>query len=263
MDQKYSRLISFLQSLGKITVAFSGGVDSTFLLAAAKEAVDDGVLALTATTPYVPAWELDEARTLTDNLGIRHEIIELSIIPEIRENPSDRCYHCKKAIFGNLKSRAEELGFPVLTDGSNTDDLGDYRPGLRALRELGIVSPMLECGLSKDDIRKFSRDLGLPTWNKPAYACLLTRLPVNHTIDVDELQRIERSEGYLRSLGFAGVRVRLHGDIARIEVFPQDRTKLFDTDLLDRISDRLRNFGFRYVALELSGYRMGSMNPRL
>lgn len=257
-DPPFLALLAHLRRFDRLAVAFSGDVDSSFLLAVAREALNDRVLALTAVTPYVATWEIEEAKTLCQHWQIRHELVEMPIPATIHDNPPDRCYLCKHTLFSRLQAVANEAGFSRLADGTNQDDLQDHRPGLRALRELDIVSPLLDMGLSKAKIRHWSRELGLPTWDKPAYACLLTRLPHNTEIRPELLRRIEAAECYLMTLGFREVRVRCHDDLARIEVNPMERQRLLKEAVA--VVTALQDFGFRYVTLDLQGYRMGSFN---
>jgi len=261
--QKYTRLLSYLQNLEKVVVAFSGGVDSTFLLKAAKEALGDKVKAVTISSPYIPKWEIEEAKQLVNKLGVAHEIIEAPIIDQIRNNPENRCYLCKTALFGMIKSLAKNQGYHYVIDGTNLDDTGDYRPGLAALQELNIKSPLLECQLTKQEIRSLSRELGLNTWDKPSYACLLTRIPYGNELKVEDFEKIENAEKYMMEKGFRAVRVRCHENLARIEVDKKDRHKLFDEKILDEISHQLKEFGFKYVTLDLEGYRVGSFNETM
>ncbi|WP_050608360.1 ATP-dependent sacrificial sulfur transferase LarE [Clostridium niameyense] len=257
---KYKELITYLKNLKSVAVAFSGGVDSTLLLKACKEALGDNAIAVTVASPYVPKWEIEEAKELVKEMGIKSFFIEVPILEEIRSNPENRCYLCKKAIFNKIKLLAKENGVEYVVDGTNADDIKDYRPGLKALRELEIKSPFLENSITKEEVRAFSKELGLKTWNKPAYACLLSRIPYNQNIDENDLNRVEKSELYLMNLGFKGVRVRSHGDLARIEVQKNDREKLIDGNILDNISIELKRLGFKYVTLDLEGYKMGSLN---
>ncbi|NEZ47384.1 ATP-dependent sacrificial sulfur transferase LarE [Clostridium niameyense] len=257
---KYKELITYLKNLKSVAVAFSGGVDSTLLLKACKEALGDNAIAVTVVSPYVPKWEIEEAKELVKEMGIKSFFIEVPILEEMRSNPENRCYLCKKAIFNKIKLLAKENGVEYVVDGTNADDIKDYRPGLKALRELEIKSPFLENSITKEEVRAFSKELGLKTWNKPAYACLLSRIPYNQNIDENDLNRVEKSELYLMNLGFKGVRVRSHGDLARIEVQKNDREKLIDGNILDNISIELKRLGFKYVTLDLEGYKMGSLN---
>lgn len=257
---KLENLREYIKGLGKVALAFSGGVDSTFLLKVCGDVLGKDAVAITIVSPYIPRWEIDEAKELTKKFNITHEFIETSIPENIRYNPGDKCYLCKKQIFTLLKNKAESLGIYTIIDGTNLDDTKDYRPGMKALKELEVKSPLLELGFTKADIRKYSKELSLETWSKPAYACLLTRIQVGDEITEEKLRRIENSECYLFSLGLTGIRVRNHGDLARIEVQPQDREKLFDIDIMDKISNKLKEFGFKYVTLDMSGYKMGSLN---
>lgn len=261
---KYKSLINYLKELGSVVVAFSGGVDSTFVSKAAKEALGDKALALTVVAPYIPKWEIEEAKIAAKEIGIRHELLNVPvIIDEIKFNPSDRCYLCKTAVFTKIKERAAKEGFKYVIDGTNADDTKDYRPGLRALKELHIKSPLLENGIVKAEVRAFSKELGLKTWDKPSYACLLSRIPYDEEIKTEELDRIEKAEKYLIDLGFRAVRVRSHKDLARIEVPKEHIVKLFNDNLFGTVAKQLKEFGFKYVTLDLEGYRTGSLNEVL
>lgn len=254
-DPKYKRLINYLADLGDAVIAFSGGVDSTFLLKAAHDAIGDKLLAITVRTPYIPDWEIDEARNFAAKLGVSHEIIELPVTDEILNNPENRCYLCKSFIFKKIREIADRKGFINLADGTNSDDSADSRPGMRALQELNVLSPLKENGFGKQDIRKFSRIMDLPTWEKPAYACLLTRIPYNTHVKEDLLRSIEKAEKFLIDLGIRAVRVRVHGDLARIETDPKMISKILEENLFKIIGDKLKSFGFKYVTLDLEGYR--------
>lgn len=262
-NEKYRNLINYLKKLDRVVLAFSGGVDSTFLLKAAKEALGDNIKAVTILSPYIPKWEVEEAKELVRELRVKHEIVEVSIIDEIKNNPEDRCYLCKKAIFTVIQDIAKREGYNYVIDGTNFDDLGDYRPGLKALEELEVKSPLLECKLTKEEIRSLSNELGLNTWDKPPYACLLTRIPYGNQLKVEDFEKIEEAEKYMMTIGFRAVRVRCHGDLARIEVDRKDRVKLFDEKILDEISSKLKEIGFKYITMDLEGYRVGSFNETI
>jgi uncharacterized protein len=260
-DPLYQRLLGSLAGLERAAVAFSGGADSGLLLAAAARACTGGVLAVTAVAPYMVRQEVSDAVAFAAGLAIPHELVELPMPRAMSDNPPDRCYHCKHALYELLREAAGRLGFPVLLDGTNRDDLDDYRPGLRALRELGIRTPLLDCGIGKAEVRRLSRSLGLASWRKPTNACLLTRLPFGATVSMPVLQRIEEAERMLIAQGFDWVRVRAHGGVARIEVEPSQRARLLAQGVA--VAADLKALGFDYVTLDLEGYRLGSMNsPR-
>lgn len=260
--KKYDKLIESIKNLKKVAIAFSGGVDSTFLAYVAYQSLGDEAVAITIDAPYIPRWELEEAKKLAEEIGIRHEVIKVDIHNDVKGNPNDRCYVCKKILFSLIKDKAKDFGCKYILDGSNIDDLGDYRPGMKALKELEVVSPLLINEWTKADIREFSKSLGLSTYNKPAYACLLTRLPHGKEIQLVDLQRIEMAEVYMMSLGFRAIRVRSHNDLARIEVLKNERFKLFDEELLDSITKKFKEIGFKYVTIDTSGYVMGSFNKK-
>lgn len=260
LTQRYENLLSMLKQTGGAAIAFSGGVDSTFLLHAAKEALSERVLAVSVATPYVPRWEQDEARELARNMGVSHAVAELPFPEEIRMNPADHCYTCKSILFTKLWEMARANGYAHLFDGTNVDDLGDYRPGLKALKELEVTSPLMEAGLTKADIRELSREFGLPTWDKPSFACLLSRMPIGVQVKESELEKVEQAEVFLMENGFPAVRVRHHGDVARIEV-PQDQIiDLVSANVFLNIDTKLKQLGFKHVAVDLHGYSMGSLN---
>ncbi|GHV88493.1 adenine nucleotide alpha hydrolase [Spirochaetia bacterium] len=260
-DAKYRRLLSLLAERGSAAVAFSGGVDSSFLCHAAAAALGDKAIAITVVSPMLPKSEIECAREVARKVGIEHILIEESEIDdEVAANPKERCYFCKKLEFGAILEAAKKRGINTVLDGSNLDDLGDYRPGLKALAELHVFSPLREAALTKAEIRELSRRYGLPTWDKPAFACLASRIPYGERIDTVKLARVEKAEDALRAAGFRQFRVRSHGDIARIEVAPDERRRFFDESTLDALSQTLKSFGFLYVALELEGYAMGNMN---
>lgn len=265
LHQKYAHLQRLLFDCGSLAVAFSGGVDSGFLLAAAQEALGEKLLAVTAAPVFVPQRELREAAEFCEQRGIRQTVIpaETLDLRPVLHNPPDRCYHCKKLLFSGILQVAAENGMACVAEGSNTDDLGDYRPGMRAIRELGILSPLREAGLSKAEIRALSKELGLPAWNKPSFACLASRFVYGEQITEEKLRCVERSEDFLAALGFRQYRVRIHGNLARIELLPEDFPRLSEPGMRERICTALKGFGFAYVTLDLAGYRTGSMNEVL
>jgi len=263
LDEKYLKLQNLLKEMGSVVVAFSGGVDSTFLLRVAREVLGPNrVLALTATSPTYPQYEFNQARALAAEFGVRQLVVESDElkIPGFAANDRRRCYHCKKELFSICRDKARELGFACILDGSNTDDLGDFRPGREAAAELQVRSPLMEAGLCKDDIRQLSRRLGLPTWDKQPFACLSSRFPYGTEITADRLQQIDRCETLLRQRDFRNYRVRYHGDTARIEVAPDEIPRLLDDSLREEIVREFKASGFTYVSLDLQGYRTGSMN---
>ena len=262
---KLERLRERLRVIGGAVVAFSSGVDSTFLLRVAHEELGGRVIAATIRSHTFPKRELDEATAFCRAEGIRHVVIDSEEldISGFAENPPDRCYHCKRELFGKLLGFARENGLAAVLEGSNIDDDGDYRPGRRAIRELGIISPLHEAGLTKTEIRALSREMGLPTSDKPSFACLASRFPYGERITVFGLERVEKAEQWLldAGLGLTQLRVRSHGDLARIEVPPADIPRL--AACAPEISAAFKDLGFAYVALDLLGYRTGSMNEVL
>jgi len=263
---KVRRLREILKRMGKAVVAFSGGVDSSFLLKTAKDTLPArNVLAVTAVSDTYTGSELKQAKRFARELGIRHKIIFTDELSDknFTKNPADRCYYCKKELFGKLIKIAAEEGFNCVLDASNADDVRDYRPGSSAKKEFEIRSPLIEARFSKDDIRKYSRKLNLETADLPSMACLASRFPYGQKIDRQSLKRIEQAESFIKKSGIGQVRVRYHKDAARIEVEKKDIKRFLNRKFCDRITKRLRQLGFRYIALDLEGYRTGSMNEGL
>jgi uncharacterized protein len=262
LDEKLELLKKNIEKMESMAVAFSGGVDSTFLLKVAHTVLKDKAVAVTARSSTYPKRELDEAVEFVRSIGIRHIVIDSEEldIEGFSGNPVNRCYFCKKTLFSKIREVAEENGIEFIADGSNMDDLDDYRPGMQAVRELHVASPLKEAGLTKNDIRQLSKEMGLPTWDKPSFACLASRVPYGQEITREKLNMIEKAEQYLLDLGFKQVRVRHHGDIARIEVPPQEIGRFFNSELTGKVHDTLKEIGFSYVTLDLKGYRTGSMN---
>ena len=268
MQMKQTKLDSLkhhLRELGSVAIAFSSGVDSTFLLKTAYDLLGDRTLAITVHSRLSPQRELDEAVQFTHNEGIEHIIIEIDelTIPGFSKNSANRCYLCKTEIFSRIRRIAGEQNIPHVIEGSNADDCDDYRPGLQAIAELGILSPLREVGLTKQEIRQLSRELGLPTWNKQSFACLASRIPYGEEITKERLAMIDVAEQYLQDVGFHQVRVRFHGNLARIEIDGEGWQLLADKTLRGAIHCRFKEIGFVYIAVDLLGYRTGSMNETL
>jgi len=262
MNKKLKDLENVLKQYDNIAVAFSGGVDSTLLAKAAYEVHGDKAIAITIHGDMHAGYEMKEAVELAKEIGIKHIIKSVNAfdMDEFVKNDTLRCYHCKKEIFGTIKAIAKEHGITTIADGSNTDDLSDYRPGMKALKELSIVSPLLEAGLDKQTIRDISKDYNLPTWKKAAFACLATRIPTGQIITKEKLRMVEKAEVFLMEKGIIQYRVRVHGDLARIEVSPEEREKFFDENFMSEVDTAFKSFGFRFVSLDLSGYKKGNMN---
>lgn len=261
-EKKLDNLKEHLKQLQSVAVAYSGGVDSTFLLAVAHDVLRDNAIAVTARSSTYPEREFREAAEFVQKMGIQHVVItsEELDIAGFADNPTNRCYYCKRELLAKVMSVARENNIRHVAEGSNVDDLGDFRPGMQAVCELGVVSPLREAGLRKEEIRILSKRMSLPTWDKPAFACLASRFPYGQKITGDKLDIVDQAEQYLLDLGFRQVRVRHHGDIARIEVSQPERAKFFNTELMDKVSEKFRQLGFMYTALDLQGYRTGSMN---
>ena len=258
---KTNNLKALLADMGGCVIGFSGGVDSTLLFAVAAEVLGQRVLAVTATSETYPVRELNEARELATRIGGRHRVIvsEELDIPEFRHNPRNRCYYCKHELFGKLRAIADQEGLPHVLDGTNLDDRGDHRPGRQAAGEIGVRSPLEEAGFTKQDIRDLSREMGLPTWDKPAFACLSSRFPYGTAITAERVRTVGQAEESLRELGFRTLRVRYHGDVARLELGPDEFAQAVGA-VRDEVVERVKRAGFAYVALDLQGYRSGSMN---
>jgi len=265
VHDKLARLKSALRSYGSLAVAFSGGVDSAFVVKIAHETLGSRMLAVTARSSTYPEREFREAVAFAADNEIPHLTVtsEELDIEGFSENPPNRCYFCKRELFSKITEIARKRNLLYVADGSNLDDLGDYRPGMQALGDLGVVSPLRDAGMTKQDIRTLSQEMHLPTWDKPALACLASRFPYGHRITREKLSAVDQAEYFLKNQGFRQVRVRHHGDVARIEVSPEERSRLFNEALMDRIYEEFKRIGFTYTTLDLKGYRTGSMNETL
>lgn len=262
LNQKLEALKNRLRELESVTIAYSGGVDSNFLLKVASEVLGENVLAVTIHAMMHSQREIEEAKQYANSFKVRHILVELnhSYPEDFINNSIERCYYCKKMVFNKIKEVSKKNNIKYVLDGTNLDDLGDYRPGIKALRELNILSPLKDLNITKQDIRDLSKRMNLETFNKPAFACLATRIPYGIEITNDRLRMIEKSEQYLVDIGFNQFRVRVHDNIARIEVGSNEIYKFFSNDLINKTNNKLREFGFEYVTLDMGGYQMGSMN---
>jgi uncharacterized protein len=260
---KLDRLRGWFEATSGVIVAYSGGVDSTLVAAVAAQALGDRALAVTAVSPSLPPGDLEEARLVAKQLGVRHRTVRTRETDKeaYLANGTDRCYHCKTELYGVLAGVASSEGLRVVVSGTNLDDLADFRPGLTAAAEHAVRHPLVEVGFTKEEVRDAARELGLPSWSKPASACLASRIEFGVRITVEELSRVGRAERVLRDLGFRQCRVRVHGDLARIEVEREDLPRLTEPAIRSRVTEALRALGYRFVALDLEGFRSGSMNP--
>jgi uncharacterized protein len=265
MDAKFERLTGLLRDQNDLLVAFSAGVDSTFLLKAAHMALGQRAVALTASSPSVPPGELDTAKAFAASLGCRHVVLESHELdnPSYSKNPVNRCFFCKDELYRICRAEAESLGIQTIVDGTNLDDLKDHRPGLQAADQWGVRHPLVEAEMTKEDIRRYSRELDLPTWDKPSSPCLSSRFPYGTEIDLERLKKVGACEVFLKELRFREFRVRYHGDLARIEVAQNEIDRLFEKATRDAVVKRFKEIGFNYISVDLQGFRSGSLNEAL
>jgi uncharacterized protein len=266
VKEKFERLRKIFEKMGKVLVAYSGGVDSTLLLKVAKDTLGDrNVLAVTALSPLYPDRELTDAKRMAQEMGLRHLLIDSNEleIEGFSKNPPNRCYYCKRELFEELLNLAQKEAIPFIVEGSTLDDDKDHRPGRKAVQELGIRSPLKEAMFTKGDVRELSKVLSLPTWDKPSFACLASRFPYGEEITEEGLKMVDEAEAFLISLGFKQVRVRHYPNLARIEVYPEEISRLMNGSLREKVVSRLKEIGYQYVTLDLQGFRSGSMNEVL
>lgn len=265
MDAKLNNLETLLSETNGAVIAFSAGVDSTFLLKVAYSVLGERAIALTAASPTVPPGEFEAAKEFAKTLGCRHIVVDSNELanPSFSQNPANRCFFCKDELYRICRDQSEKLKVPVIVDGTNLDDLKDHRPGLKAAEEWGIRHPLVEAEMTKDDIRRYSRALNLPTWDKPSSPCLSSRFPYGTEINLERLRKIGACEVYMKQLRFREFRVRYHGDLARIELSPQEMARFFDEKTRQAVVKKFKEIGFNYVSLDLQGYRTGSMNEPL
>jgi uncharacterized protein len=263
IQEKEKKLEQILTNLQSVSIAFSGGVDSTFLLYKAKQMLNENVRAYTIQTPYIPAWEIEEAKELAQKIGVAHEIVEIEFPENIRYNPENRCYLCKTQLFNLLKTLSQKQNMNYLCEGTNADDLKDYRPGRKAIEELNVKSPLLDAELSKNEIRELSKKGELSTWIKPAYACLLTRIPYDAEVTLEILRRIEKAEKFLIDKNIKEVRVRTHNKLARIETTKENMKVLIEEPIARLVENYFKSIGYDFVCIDISGYKTGSFNFNL